>query len=114
MASPATDDEATALPVTALPFVFARLPARQLCLASAVSRDWRRAATAELRRAVRLDNEADAGRALRSLAALRPPLAAQLESLSLASLAPCNAASPRLLTHACLTNAGVCARRGGR
>ena len=113
MATPPTD-EITALPATALPFVFARLPARQLCLAAAVSRDWRRAAAAELRRAVRLDNEADAGRALRSLAALRPPLAAQLETLSLAS-APLyrGCLSTTRLTLAS-TNAGVCSRRGGR
>jgi hypothetical protein len=87
-------------PAAALPILFARLPARQLCVAAAVCREWRRAAGAELRRALRLDNEADAGRACRALAALRPPLAAQLEALSLARacLPSCAAWARFLLT----------------
>ena len=85
-------------PAAALPILFARLPARQLCVAAAVCREWRRAADAALRRELRLDNEADAGRAARALAALRPPLAAQLEALSLArgSRVACAAARSRL------------------
>ena len=85
MASPPLPAEAPPPPpAAALPILFARLPARQLCVAAAVCAEWRRAAASELRRALRLDNEEDAGRAARALAALRPPLAEQLEALSLA------------------------------
>lgn len=117
-------DEAAPPPVAALPFLCARLSARQLCVASAVCRDWRRAAAKELRRAMRLDNEADAGRAARALAAMQP----QLEELSLVracfsfSFSFCAlrfafllaALGDRRRSRARGATAGVCARRDGR
>jgi hypothetical protein len=89
-------------PPAALPLLFAGLPARQLCVAAAVCAEWRRAAAGELRRAMRLDGEADAGRALRALAAALPGLPLTLEALSLVRVR-----LPRMACRACRLTHGT-------